>query len=335
MKIIKKAKALSENFTGAAEINRLTAENNELLARERTAINYIRRKINQLLMVMGTLPLKPEELDDRTLLELDPIGIIADSFEQVLEHLNETNAKLQMANEEIQAILAAAGVGILVVDNRMRIQAYNPKLRELFLRNETDVIGETCCKMLCNQDKPPQNCTFTSIMTTRRSLHRPDWAFNDRHFEVAGAPIKNRFGEITHVVMVYNDITDRMRTEEALRESEKMYRNLFENAKDIIQSVAPNGSFLYVNPTWRETLGYSEEDVAWLSLPDIIDPECRDYCMSYFRDLLAGKRDGLVEAVFVAKDGRKIRVEGNVSCCLMDGKPAYTSGIFRKVDQPA
>lgn len=50
------------------------------------ALKYVRAKINQLLEVMGTLPLRPEELDDASLLELDPIGILADSFAQVLEH---------------------------------------------------------------------------------------------------------------------------------------------------------------------------------------------------------------------------------------------------------
>lgn len=332
-KIIEKAKTLAEDFTGTSEINRLTGENKELRARERTAVNYIRRKVNQLLMVMGTLPIKAEELDDGTLLELDPIGIIADSFVQVLEHLNETNAKLTVANDEIQAILTAAGVGILVVDDSMRIQAYNPKLRQLFLDNGSVALGETCCRVLCKRDTPPPGCTFSRVVATRRGVHRSDWVFKDRHFEVAAAPIKDKFGEVTRVVLVYNDITDGKRTEEALRESERMYRNLFENAKDLIQCVTPDGSFRYVNPVWCETLGYSADEAAGLAISDILHPDCHSHCMEFFRNLLAGCREGLVAAVFVAKDGREIRVEGNVSCCFADGKPTFTCGIFRKVGE--
>ncbi|PLX86738.1 MAG: histidine kinase, partial [Desulfuromonas sp.] len=52
--------------------------------KEQSAIRYIRDKLNQLLQVMGTLPLKPEELDDETLLSLDPIGIVSDTFQQIL-----------------------------------------------------------------------------------------------------------------------------------------------------------------------------------------------------------------------------------------------------------
>jgi hypothetical protein len=58
------------------------------------AFRYIRAKIDQLLAVMGTQPLRPEELDNETLIELDPLGIVAGAFSQVIEHLNETNHRL-------------------------------------------------------------------------------------------------------------------------------------------------------------------------------------------------------------------------------------------------
>src|SRR5262245_51444074 len=47
-----------------------------------------------------------------------------------------------------------------------------------------------------------------------------------------------------------------LRTEEALRKSEERYRDLFENANDLIQSCQPNGNLIYVNRSWREALGY-------------------------------------------------------------------------------
>ena len=127
--------------------------------------------------------------------------------------------------------------------------------------------------------------------------------------------------------------TEHRETEKALRESEEGCWDLLENANDLIQSVAPDSRFLYVNRTWREALGYSREEVAGLSLFDIIHPDSQAHCMEVFQRVLSGEEADRVEAVFVAKDGREILVEGNANCKLVDGKPVYTRGIFRDVTQ--
>ena len=333
MSIIEKVKAIVDNLAGGGEIRRLTVENRELRERERTAIQYIRRKINQLLMVMGTLPLKAEELDDTTLLELDPIGTIADAFAQVQEHLNATNEELKHAHDEIQAILSAAGVGILVVDDKMRIQTYNQRLKELFLPPDREMKGECCFQILCKQSEPPATCTFRKVLATKVGIYQADWIENDRHFDVAGAPIKNRFGDITHVVLVYNDITERKRAEKSQLESMAMYRELLEKANDLIQSVAPDGSFRYVNHAWHQALGYTRQDLTRLTLPDIIHPDSRPHCQEFFKNLLAGRWSGRVETSFVAKGGRTIRVSGEVSCIMAEGQPVATCGIFREIEE--
>ncbi len=78
-----------EKNTLHQQLEQLREEKQRLLQLEQDVIGYVRAKIDQLLKIMGTLPLRPEELDDTTLLALDPIGIIAESFSQVLEHLKE------------------------------------------------------------------------------------------------------------------------------------------------------------------------------------------------------------------------------------------------------
>jgi PAS domain-containing protein len=46
---------------------------------------------------------------------------------------------------------------------------------------------------------------------------------------------------------------------------------------------------------------------------------------------MSGEDIGLVETVFVSKDGREISVEGHVNCEMVEGKPYYTRAIFRDV----
>ncbi|NOZ27177.1 MAG: PAS domain S-box protein [Chloroflexi bacterium] len=132
------------------------------------------------------------------------------------------------------------------------------------------------------------------------------------------------------------DAHRRHKLEDALaiaRESAEKYRDLFENANDLIQSVGPDGSFHYVNRAWRETLGYSEEEIPHLTLRDILHPDSIEHCTKILQRVLAGEVVEGVEAKLVAKDGRIIIVEGNVNCLFKDGQPVTTRGIFRNITE--
>jgi two-component system sensor histidine kinase/response regulator len=125
---------------------------------------------------------------------------------------------------------------------------------------------------------------------------------------------------------------DRLRlAEEKLRKSEDRYRDLFENATDLIQSCGPDGKLLYVNRAWREALGYSDEEVPGLSIFDIIHPSSRAHCQEMFGRVMAGEKVDNIEAMFVTKDGRTIIIEGSSSCRFKDGKPVSTRSIFRDI----
>jgi len=125
----------------------------------------------------------------------------------------------------------------------------------------------------------------------------------------------------------------RERAETALRESEACYRDLIESTSDLVQSVAPDGSLLYVNRSWREALGYDEEDVRGLNLFDVIHPDSRSHCREIFRRVLAGSHVGHIKAAFSTKDGKTIAVEGSSSCRFEAGRPVATRGVFRDVTE--
>jgi PAS domain S-box-containing protein len=114
-----------------------------------------------------------------------------------------------------------------------------------------------------------------------------------------------------------------------------LFRDLCENATDLIQSVTPEGRFLYVNRAWLDTLGYGREEVDGLTVFDVIHPDSREHCERVMRDVMRGEQAMRIEAEFRAKDGRKIAVEGTAQCMFRDGNPVATSGIFRDVSDRA
>jgi len=123
------------------------------------------------------------------------------------------------------------------------------------------------------------------------------------------------------------------RAELALRESEQRYRDLVENATDMIQSVSPDGTVLFVNRAWLNALNYTEADILGKNIFDVIHPDCRAQCVDLFRRVLRGEVITKLEAVFVTKDGRSIQVEGNANCQFHNGMPVCTRGILRDISE--
>ncbi len=127
-------------------------------------------------------------------------------------------------------------------------------------------------------------------------------------------------------------IINKFQTEEERKIAQQRYEDLFENATDLIQSIDKNGNFVYVNKAWKEKLGYNDEELKQLNFIDIIHPSQQMHCMELFKEVTQCERKLLVQTIFVAKNGKKIYVEGNVSCKISDDE-IYTRGIFRDVTQ--
>ncbi|MEW6054000.1 MAG: PAS domain S-box protein [Nitrospirota bacterium] len=126
---------------------------------------------------------------------------------------------------------------------------------------------------------------------------------------------------------------ERKRAEELLRESEERYRSLIENAYDMVQSVAPDGRFKYVNSAWRKVTGYTWDELQHITIFDILHPSCIPHCMQDFQRVMSGESLNNVEAVFVAKDGRNIDVRGSVTPRIIGDTIIGSQGIFRDITE--
>lgn len=129
------------------------------------------------------------------------------------------------------------------------------------------------------------------------------------------------------------EIIERKKIENNLRESEERYRDLFENANDLIHSVNAQGKFVYVNRKWTKTLGYSEEELKNLQFTDIIRKDQIPHCMEIFKQIYSGIAMDGVETVFTTKDGREIYVEGSINTRYENGEFVATRGIFRDITE--
>ncbi|MDP2797561.1 MAG: PAS domain S-box protein [Methanoregula sp.] len=148
----------------------------------------------------------------------------------------------------------------------------------------------------------------------------------DFYLQRGGNP-KTLFRELVHVI---RQSVQMRRTLMTLAEQEQRYHDL-QNANDLIQSIAPDGHFLFVNKKWLDTLGYQEHELSNLTILDIIHEESLKHYMETFQQVISGENVGIIDAVFRTRNGRKVYVEGMANCKTVEGRPQYTRGIFKDV----
>ncbi|HXG67443.1 MAG TPA: PAS domain S-box protein [Blastocatellia bacterium] len=138
------------------------------------------------------------------------------------------------------------------------------------------------------------------------------------------APLFDERGKVRGVVGAFLDITERKRAEEALRQSEKEYRELFENAHDAIIIFDPEGEIvLEVNRRACEVYGFSRSEFIGMSLEAISkDP---DRNRGRIRETLDSDSCHHFETVQYRKGGSEMHLEINAAAVSYRGKPAILS----------
>jgi len=153
------------------------------------------------------------------------------------------------------------------------------------------------------------------------------------YFEIHAYPIFDDEGNVEKIVEYSLETTKLKRMEAVHRESEERYREIIENAHDIIQSILPDGSLAYVNRAWFEILGYTEIDLHSINFFDLVHADSLTHYQELFSRILKGNSGTHIPLSFVAKDGEQIFVEGNISPRLHDGKVVAIHGIFRDITE--
>lgn len=150
-------------------------------------------------------------------------------------------------------------------------------------------------------------------------------------------PLRDESGKVVKWYGQNTDIEDRKRGELLLRESERQFKTIFDEAGAGISLVdLTTGEPIRNNRALREMLGCSEEELGRLETYDRLTHEAdRDKDATAFRELCGGERDSLrIEKHFVLKDGRSIWA--NVIFTLLrddDGRPRYIIAIHEDISE--
>ncbi len=153
------------------------------------------------------------------------------------------------------------------------------------------------------------------------------------------SPIHQADGRISHYLAVKEDISERRRMEESLRESEARYRRITETLTDYHYTVrVDNGRSVEttLSPACLAVTGYSIEEFAanpnlWL---EMVVPQCREHVLRHVREILSGRDVPPLEHCIVRKNG-EIRWISDTAILFRDdaGKLLSYDGVIKDITE--
>jgi PAS domain S-box-containing protein len=152
--------------------------------------------------------------------------------------------------------------------------------------------------------------------------------------EVYMAPLCDAHGDIAGVIGVATDVTDRLRAEEALRQSEQAFRTLVEATPIGICTIDARGRLAAVNDAYCSLTGYVREELLHAQIGDLHPLEEREAHMARWRARFAAGRHDSVEFTLLTKAGElRTALGSGVTVAGPDGQPQRLAFVLDITDR--
>ncbi|SPE63388.1 putative Histidine kinase [Verrucomicrobia bacterium] len=154
--------------------------------------------------------------------------------------------------------------------------------------------------------------------------------------DITITPVLNEQAEITHFVVVKQEVTERKQAELALQQSAAEFRAMFEVASiGMAQADVHTGRWLRVNQEMCAITGYSAEELLQMRVPDITHPDDRQQDWELFQRVVRGDvPDYRLEKRYVRKDGAVAWVNVNMTVIRdASGQPTRTMAAIEDITE--
>ena len=240
---------------------------------------------------------------------------------------------LRSSDERLNLALTAAKMGVWEWDVQSNAIVWSPECFEIFdvesfngtLESFTNSLHpDDANRVMSAADKALADMTIFSVeYRIIRSDGRVRWLSN------LGRPIYSEQGSPLRLIGTVQDITERKRVEEALRESEEKYRSVFEQSLDALFLTVPDGTIVDVNPAACRIFGMTIQEFRLAGRTGVVDPNDHRLAPA----LEERKRTGRIntELTCIRKNGERFPAE--VSSVIMSGDQLHSFVIIRDISE--
>ena len=222
-----------------------------------------------------------------------------------------TELRITDEGERIRIMADGIPFNIWVIGPDGSQRFVNQTYRKFFGVGEQDALGDRWQELVHPEDFEPYTKEFLACLAERKPFHsevrvkRADGEW--RWIESFGNPLFSKTGEFLGYIGTSPDITERKRSEQAIRESEVRYRRLVETASEGIWQIDLDLRTIDVNERLASMSGYSKKDMVGHHIQEFTTPDE----MVSVRKRIENRKKGLSESyetLLIRKDGSTLSV---------------------------
>jgi len=262
-------------------------------------------------------------------------GVNRDRTEQ-----KKAEAALQQSEENLRITLNAIGDAVISTDIHGKVVGMNPVAETLTGWSQAEARGRALTEVFrIIQEKTRQSVEspVDKVMREGCIVGLGDQVLllskggTERPVADSAAPIRSTKGELAGVVLVFRDVTQKRKDEQALRESEEKYRNILDNMEEVYYEVDLAGNLTFFNPAMCESFGRTPDELFGLNYREYTSPEGASLLYLVFNEVFrVGTPKQLFDFPIIRIDGDIRTLEGSVSLLKnASGEPIGFRGMVR------
>lgn len=212
--------------------------------------------------------------------------------------------EIKRAKEEWERTFDAISEPIMILDTGHKIVKANKAMADKLGVTPLETQGLTCYKAVHNLQEPHSSCPHSKLLADGQ-VHSEE-IYEERlggYYMITVSPVYNDEGQLIGSIHAGLDITERIEAEKSLKEREAKYRDIFDNARDIIFTVTRDALFASLNPAFEKITGWCREEWLGKSFAPIVHPDDLPKAVGVLQKIMQEETVEMFELRILKKSG--------------------------------